>query len=196
MGRTPQQAGAMARRKGNKFQNEVAKMLTKAWGVPILWTPMSGGLSIRGDLMVGGNPPKHALTVNIECKHRQDVTLRRVLLDPTRIPVEPEQVVFFKDDGVTWMAWDVQSGPNLAPPQFGIKDPPTFIRVKSPTSSLVGLVQVSTFRSDYEPGFVWLQNIRSAMLRKVGEQSTGRPKKKGVKPTGQWEGVPYAETNL
>ncbi len=176
MGRTPAQAGAMARRKGNKFQNEVAKMLTKAWGVPILWTPMSGGLSIRGDLMVGGSPPKHALTVNIECKHQQIITLRRVLLDPTRIPVEPEQVVFFKDDGITWLAWDVSSGPNLGPPQFGMKEPPCFIRVKSPESILVGLVRVN-----YDPGFEWLQHIRGAMLRRVGEQSKNPKRGKGVR---------------
>lgn len=170
----------MARRKGNVFQNVVAKLLTKAWEVPILWTPMSGGLSIHGDLMVGGSPPKYALTVNIECKHRQDITLRRVLLEPSRIPVEPEQVVFFKDDGVVWAAWDVSSGPNLGPPQFGMKHPPTFIRVKSPTSVLVGLVQVSSFRTDYEPGFEWLQHIKGAMLRKVSDQPKTRPlRKKG-----------------
>jgi hypothetical protein len=163
------------------FQNLVAKMLTKAWEVPVLWTPMSGGLSIRGDLMVGGNPPKHALTVNIECKNQQIITLRRVLLEPSRIPVEPEQVVFFKDDGIIWVAWDVSSGPNIGPPQFGMKDPPTFIRVKSPTSVLVGLVQVSSFRTNYEPGFEWLQNIKGVMIRRIGEQpKRGRPTRKGV----------------
>jgi hypothetical protein len=181
MGRTPQQAGAMARRKGNVFQNVVAKMLTDAWGVPILWTPMSGGLSIRGDLMVGGSPPKFALTVNIECKHRQDITLRRVLLEPSRIPVEPEQVVFFKDDGVIWVAWDVLNGPNIGPPQFGMKYPPVFIRARSLASVLTGLVRVN-----YDPGFTWLQNIKGVMLRRVGEQSNGKSKKGGMKELIMW----------
>lgn len=164
MGRTPSQAGRMARRKGMVFQNQVAKLLTDAWGLPVLWTPMSGGLSVRGDLMIGGDPPKFTMAVNVECKHRQDITLRRVLLDVTRLPVEKKQVVFFKDDGVIWMAWDVTSGPNIAPPQLGLKDPPVYIRIKPPgeDSVLVGLVKVN-----YEPGYEFLRRIRSEMVRKV-----------------------------
>lgn len=172
--RTPSQVGRYSRRKGKRFENEVAKMLSDAWGVPLLWTPMSGGLSLRGDLAVGGSPPKFALTVNIECKNRENVTLRRVLMEPTRIPVESKQVVFFKDDGITWMAWDVQSGPSLGPPQFGMKEPPCFIRVKSPASVLVGLVRVN-----YDPGFEYLKLIRSVMLRRVSEQPKGKSKQKG-----------------
>jgi len=168
----------------------VAKLLTEAWGIPILWTPMSGGLAIRGDLMVGGNPPTHVLTVNIECKHRQDVTLRRVLLDVTRIPVEPQQVVFFKDDGIIWMAWDVVKGPSIAPPQLGMAEPPVFMRIKQPGVPLVGIVKVN-----YDPGMEFLRLIKREMVHKVPDRTdAGRPTKN--KKGGQWEDVPHPETNL
>lgn len=189
MGRTPQQAGAMARRKGNTFQNLVAKLLTEAWEVPVLWTPMSGGLSIRGDLMVGGNPPTHVMAYNVECKHQQVITLRRVLLDVSRIPVEPKQVVFFKDDGIIWMAWDVHSGPAIAPPQLGMKDPPVFIRIKHPggeDSMLVGIVKIN-----YGPGYDFLKRIRSVMVHKIlGRTGSGR--KKGGKSDHALDAETYA----
>jgi len=157
----------MARRKGMAFQNLVAKLLTEAWGIPILWTPMSGGLSIRGDLMVGGDPPIYVLAYNIECKHRQDITLRRALLDVTRLPVEPKQVVFFKDDGIIWAAWDIVKGPSIAPPQLGMADPPVFIRIKPPGDSvLVGIVKIN-----YDPGYEFLRRIRSEMVHKIPDRT-------------------------
>jgi hypothetical protein len=158
----------MARRKGMVFQNLVAKMLTEAWEVPVLWTPMSGGLSIRGDLMIGGDPPTHVLAYNIECKHRQDITMRRVLLDVSRLPVEPKQVVIFKDDGIIWMAWDIHHGPTIAPPQLGMKEPPVYIRIKQPgeESMLVGIVKIN-----YGPGYEFLRRIRSEMVHKIPDRT-------------------------
>ena len=164
MGRTAAQAGRMARRKGLKFQNQVAGMLQEAWGVPVLWTPMSGGLSLRGDLVIGGNPPEHVMAYNIECKHRQDVTLKSVILNSDRLPVTEKQVVFFKDNGVIWLAFDVIKGPGISPPQQALKSPPTYIRIKGPgdESRTIGMVEVTGQR-----GMLYLSRIKKIMIRKI-----------------------------
>ena len=135
--------------------------------------------------MVGGNPPVHVLAYNIECKHRQDITLRRVLLDASRVPVEPKQVVFFKDEGMIWMAWDIIGGPSIAPPQLGMSDPPVYIRVKHPEdgSMLVGIVKIN-----YDPGYEFLRRIRQEMVHKIPDR-TEVSKVRKIKEAKYKEGV-------
>lgn len=172
MKRNAAQAGRMARRKGMVFQNKVAAMLRDAWGLPVLWTPMSGGLSMKGDLTIGGDPPDHVLAYSVECRNRQDVTLRTVLKDPNRLPVSDKQIVFFKEDGgIVWLGFDVIKGPGLAPVQFSMKFPPAYVRVKGPDDgdTMVGLVCLSGHR-----GVEYLTLIRKVLVRQVVMRQ-GRP---------------------
>jgi hypothetical protein len=135
--------GRRSRKKGASFQNTVAKMLTQAWGVPILSTPQSGGLSLRGDLCVGGDPPKHVLVYSIECKNRKDLSLASILRNPDVLPVSDRQIVFFKEHGSShvWLAWDVHRGPTILP--VGVENPPPLLRVCRSDGGIVGVVRVT-----------------------------------------------------
>lgn len=159
--------GRASRRKGCRFQNEVAKMLSKAWKVPVLWTPMSGGLSMRGDLMVGGDPPKHVLAYNIECKHRKDVTLKRFINNADLVPVTENQVVIFRDEGETWLAFSVR-GPSIGPPSLDLNTHPPYIRIRHDADKPIGFVRISG-----SVGAQYLEVIRDRMIRKV--QAPRRP---------------------
>lgn len=120
---------------------------------------------MKGDLTIGGDPPNHVLAYNVECRNRQDVTLRTILKDPNRLPVSDKQIVFFKEDGgIVWLGFDVVKGPNLAPMQFGVKSPPAYIRVKGPDDDdpIVGLVCLAGPR-----GADYLTRIRKILVRQI-----------------------------
>jgi len=148
--------GKRSRRKGASFQNTVARMLSKAWDIPVLSTPQSGGLSLKGDLCVGGNPPKYTLAYSVECKNRKDISIPVILRNPDILPISESQVVFFKEYGSKniWLAFDVRKGPTGVAP-IGIESPPPFIRIMRKDGVLLGVLRVdATYLQDRRNSFV------------------------------------------
>lgn len=73
-----------SKKKGDKFERKIAKILGDWWGVKFNRTPQSGGASWASSNNAVGDilPPAHAgFPLVIECKHREEWTMDNVLLN-------------------------------------------------------------------------------------------------------------------
>lgn len=58
--------GRRSKRKGNRYENIIAKLLSKFFGIPFRRVPASGALAIKGDIMMQDYTRKMPLV--IDCK--------------------------------------------------------------------------------------------------------------------------------
>lgn len=73
-----------SKKKGDKFERDVAKILGDWWGFKFSRTPMSGGASWLADNNAVGDivtPPEAKFPLVIECKSREGWTIDNVLLN-------------------------------------------------------------------------------------------------------------------
>lgn len=67
-----------AKQKGNRFEREVAKMLNNKFGTNVRRTPMSGGMSFKGDI-IDINPESILNRFSFECKNQERLNIWKAL---------------------------------------------------------------------------------------------------------------------
>jgi Holliday junction resolvase len=67
-----------ANQKGKRFEREVAKLLNKKFNTNVRRTPMSGGMSIKGDI-IDINPDSVLYDYHFECKNQEKLNIWKAL---------------------------------------------------------------------------------------------------------------------
>ena len=67
-----------ANQKGKRFEREVAKLLNKKFETNVRRTPMSGGMSIKGDI-IDINPDSVLYDYHFECKNQEKLNIWKAL---------------------------------------------------------------------------------------------------------------------
>ena len=67
-----------ANKKGKRFERDVAKMLNKKFDSNVRRTPMSGGMSIKGDI-IDMNPDSILFDYHFECKNQEKLNIWKAL---------------------------------------------------------------------------------------------------------------------
>ena len=67
-----------ANQKGKRFERDVAKQLNKAFNTNVRRTPMSGGMSIKGDI-IDINPDSILSEFHFECKNQEKLNIWKAL---------------------------------------------------------------------------------------------------------------------
>jgi Holliday junction resolvase len=84
-----------AKQKGNRFEREVAKMLNQKFNTNVRRTPMSGGMSFKGDI-IDINPDSELFRFSFECKNQEKLNIWKALEQAENdAPRMKEPVVIF-----------------------------------------------------------------------------------------------------
>ena len=67
-----------SKKKGDRFERDVAKQLTKKFNTKVRRTPMSGGMSIKGDI-IDINPDSVLFDYHWECKNQEKLNIWKAL---------------------------------------------------------------------------------------------------------------------
>jgi Holliday junction resolvase len=67
-----------ANQKGKRFERDVAKQLNKKFNTNVRRTPMSGGMSIKGDI-IDINPDSVLFDYHWECKNQEKLNIWKAL---------------------------------------------------------------------------------------------------------------------
>ena len=67
-----------ANQKGKRFERDVAKQLNKKFNTNVRRTPMSGGMSIKGDI-IDINPDSILFDYHWECKNQEKLNIWKAL---------------------------------------------------------------------------------------------------------------------
>ena len=103
-----------ANQKGKRFERDVAKILNKKFETNVRRTPMSGGMSIKGDI-IDINPDSVLFDYHFECKNQEKLNIWKALAQaradkPTRkIPL----VVFTKNHERDYVALELEDFMNI-----------------------------------------------------------------------------------
>ena len=66
------------KKKGDRFERDVAKQLNKKFNTNVRRTPMSGGMSIKGDI-IDINPDSILFDYHWECKNQEKLNIWKAL---------------------------------------------------------------------------------------------------------------------
>ena len=103
-----------ANQKGKRFERDVAKILNKKFETNVRRTPMSGGMSIKGDI-IDINPDSVLFDYHFECKNQEKLNIWKALAQaradkPMRkIPL----VVFTKNHERDYVALELEDFMNI-----------------------------------------------------------------------------------
>ena len=103
-----------ANQKGKRFERDVAKILNKKFETNVRRTPMSGGMSIKGDI-IDINPDSVLFDYHFECKNQEKLNIWKALAQaradkPIRkIPL----VVFTKNHERDYVALELEDFMNI-----------------------------------------------------------------------------------
>jgi len=67
-----------SKKKGDRFERDVAKQLNKKFNTNVRRTPMSGGMSIKGDI-IDINPDSILFDYHWECKNQEKLNIWKAL---------------------------------------------------------------------------------------------------------------------
>ena len=78
-----------SRNKGNTYERKIAKILSNAWGFPIVRTPNSGAFKklAPADIIPEDRKVWNDFIFHLECKHRKNWALEQLLREKAKCPV-------------------------------------------------------------------------------------------------------------
>ena len=97
-----QRTGRASKRIGNQFELKIAKLLSKLTGMRWKRCPASGAWIIPGDIWCVDLTTQPFL---LECKHREDITLDKVLSNPSSVEqwLGVDTAFIFSSKGKPWV---------------------------------------------------------------------------------------------
>ena len=103
-----------ANQKGKRFEREVAKLLNKKFNTNVRRTPMSGGMSIKGDI-IDINPDSVLYDYHFECKNQEKLNIWKALEQARsdRPMGKTPLVVFTKNFQSNYVAIELEDFMNL-----------------------------------------------------------------------------------
>ena len=103
-----------ANQKGKRFEREVAKLLNKKFDTNVRRTPMSGGMSIKGDI-IDINPDSVLYDYHFECKNQEKLNIWKALEQARsdRPMGKTPLVVFTKNFQSNYVAIELEDFMNL-----------------------------------------------------------------------------------
>ena len=103
-----------ANQKGKRFERDVAKQLNKKFNSNVRRTPMSGGMSIKGDI-IDINPDSVLFDYHFECKNQEKLNIWKALAQARsdRPMGKTAIVVFTKNHEKDYVALEFEDFMNL-----------------------------------------------------------------------------------